>query len=230
MNSKRICIVFLLLFIPPVTKAQKIVNLGFHFNYFAASPTFKENITRNPLGTSLTLMLEKSDRIKYGVEVGFGLYSGKKYYYETVAEGFPDNFEYLYEEDGFLQCLITVRYQLATSKKIIPFVDIKAGTSTFFSVIRAMQVSEIYEDKFRFHDTTLNLGAGLGVSCDVGKIFKNEKWRRPLFFEVSATYFYGGEAGYRNSIRSEVVDSYEAGNRYSATSTLQIKSGLLLAF
>ncbi|QSE97813.1 hypothetical protein [Fulvivirga lutea] len=230
MSAIRSCIVFFFLLTSILGKAQKTVNLGFHFNYFAASPAFKENITRNPLGTSLTLMLDKSDRLKYGVEVGFGLYSGKKYYYETVAEGFPDNYEYLYEENGFLQCLLTIRYQILQSKKLTPFIDVKGGTSTFFSVIRSMQVSEVYEDKFRFHDTTFNLGAGLGVSCDVGKIFKNEDWRRRLYFELSSNYIYGGKAGYRNSVRGEIVDSYEAGNRYSSTSTVQIKSGFLLAF
>ncbi len=219
------------LFISGLSYGQHDVNLGLYFNNYLTSEEFKSNITRNPIGVAFLFLINKEEsRFQYGIEVGIGLYSGKKYYYRTVEEGFPDNIEYLYEENGFVSYQIVGRYRLREAKKIIPYLEAKVGASTFFSAIRTMQVSEIYDDQFHFHDTALNIGTGIGSTFSLGEILTNKNWKRDLYFDLTATYVIGSDVRYRNSKRSELVESFEANYRNSTTSALHIKFGFILSF
>lgn len=212
--------------------AQHDINLGLYFNNYQASSDFRENITRNPIGFGLLFLRNRSgSKFQYGLEIGVGLYSGKKYFYRTIDEGFPDNIEYLYEEDGFLSYQVISRYKISHStKKIIPYLEAKIGASTFFSAIRAMQVSEVYEDKFRFHDTAFNAGIGAGSSFNVGRLIAKKNWKRELLLDLSATYMLGSDVTYRNSIKNELVESFESGFRNSNTSALHLKMGFIISF
>lgn len=228
MKTATSCFILILL-LSIRSQAQNEFNLGLHFNFFRASSEFKENITRQPIGSSLLFLVNKGKKLQLGAELGVGLYSGKKYYYETTEIGYPGNYEYLYEEDGFFQLLGVVRYQFISNKLVNPYSEFKLGTSTFFSAIRTLDYSPIYEDKFRFHETAFTLGGGVGANLDIGKIWKQE-WRKRLLLDASVSYLAGTEVKYRNSIKNEITTSFDQGYRTSTTSTVQIKTGVILAF
>lgn len=228
MKTATSCLI-LFLFISFHAEAQNGLSLGLHFNFFRASSEFKENITREPIGSSLQFLVNRGNKLQLGAELGVGLYSGKKYYYETSELGYPGNYEYLYEEDGFFQLLGVVRYRFISEKLVNLYSEVKLGTSTFFSNIRTLDYSPIYEDKFRFHDTAFTIGGGIGANLDIGKIWKQE-WRKRLLLDTSVSYLTGTKARYRNSIKNEITTSFEQGYRTSTTSTVQIKTGVILAF
>lgn len=223
-------VLFLLLF-PISLQAQKGINLGFGFNNFKALSKFSDNTTRNPLGVSFLASKDlKNKRFQIGLELGMGLYSGKRYFYETVAEGYPGNYVNLYEENGFILYDVYLRYKLLPEKTLMPFVEAKVGASTYFSVIRSMQVSEVYEDDSYIHDTALNAGIGLGTYVDIGKLFTGKNWVKKTLLNISGNYLLGSQVRYRNAVAYEVVDTFESGFRKSKTNTFQYHIGLVLAF
>lgn len=217
--------------LPTSLQAQKGINLGFGFNKFKALDEFGDNVTRNPLGVSFLVSKDlRNNRFQLGFELGLGLYSGKRYFYETVAEGYPGNFVNLYEENGFILYDLYLRYKLFKDKTLMPFVEIKAGASTYFSVIRSMQVSEVYQDDSYVHDTALNAGAGFGTYIDIGRLFTGENWVKKTMLNLSGNYLLGSQVKYRNAVAYEVVSTFDAGFRTSKTSTFQYHIGLVLAF
>ena len=224
-----LCCLILALLLSIQSQAQNNFNLGLHFNFFRASSEFKENITRQPIGSSLIFLVNKGSKLQLGAELGVGLYSGKKYYYETTELGYPGNYEYLYEEDGFFQVLGVARYRFTANRLVNVYSEFKIGTSTFFSAIRTLDYSPIYEDKFRWHDTAFTIGGGVGANLDIGKIWKQE-WRKRLLLDTSVSYMAGTEARYRNSIKNEITTTFEQGYRSSTTSSVLIKTGVILAF
>jgi hypothetical protein len=224
-------VVLFLLSFPTSLQAQKGINLGFGFNNFKALSEFSDNTTRNPLGVSFLASKDlKNKRFQIGFELGVGLYSGKRYFYETVAEGYPGNYVNLYEENGFILYDVYLRYKLLKEKTLMPFVEAKAGASTYFSIIRSMQVSEVYEDDSYIHDTALNAGIGLGTYVDIGKLFTGKNWVKKTLLNISGNYLLGSQVRYRNAVAYEVVDTFESGFRESKTNTFQYHIGLVLAF
>lgn len=206
--------------------AQQRNYLGLYFNSYNASEEFAENITRNPIGIAFSYFRRSKGSLLFGGEFSMGLYSGKKYFYETIDEGVPDNIERIYEENGFFSYQAVVRYLLVKNEVITPYVEVKAGASTFFSAIRAMQVSTIYNDGFFINDTALNYGAGGGISMDLG----DASWRRKLLLDFTATYQWGSKVTYRNSKQNELVDSFDENYRTSSTDALHYKIGLVLLY
>ncbi len=224
-------VIFLFLLFPNLLQAQKGISLGFGFNYFKAQSDFSKNTTRNPIGVSFTASKDlKNSNFQLGFELGMGLYSGKRYFYETVAEGYPGNFVDLYEENGFLLYDVYLRYKFLKEKTLMPFAEIKAGASTYFSVIRSMQVSEVYKDDSYIHDTALNAGVGIGTYVDIGKLFTGKNWVKKTLLNLSGNYLLGSQVSYRNAIAYEVVDNFEAGFRNSKTNTIHYNIGLVLTY
>lgn len=216
----------LLIFVLGTSNAQKETRLGLYFNNYKASEAFADNITRNPIGVAFSYMKKYKSSLIYGVEVGMGLYSGKKYFYETVDEGVPDNFVRLYEENGFFSYQGVLRYLLVKDDAFTPYVEVKAGASTFFSAIRAMQVSEVFDDGFHIHETALNAGIGGGLTIELG----NPSWRRQLLLDLSAIHQWGSNVRYRNSKKNILVDSFAEGYRSSKTNAIHYKVGFVMVF
>ena len=206
--------------------AQQRNYLGLYFNSYSASEEFSENITRNPIGIAFSYLKRNNGSLLFGGELSMGLYSGKKYFYETVDEGVPDNIERIYEENGFFSYQTVVRYLLVKNEVITPYIEVKAGASTFFSAIRAMQVSTVFDDGFLIHDTALNFGAGGGISMDLG----DASWRRKLILDLTATYQWGTEVTYRNSKKDILVSSFEDGFTSSVSNAMHYKVGLVLLY
>ena len=224
-------VILLVLLFPITLQAQKGISLGFGFNHFKALTEFSDNTTRNPLGVSFLASKDlKNKNLQLGFELGIGLYSGKRYFYETVAEGYPGNYVNLYEENGFILYDVYLRYKLLREKTFMPFMEVKAGASTYFSVIRSMQVSEVYEDKSYVHDTAVNAGIGSGTYVDIGKLFTGNNWVKKTLLNISVNYLLGSQVRYRNAVAYEIVDSFEAGFRESKTNTIQYHIGVALAF
>jgi hypothetical protein len=229
--SRWILVVFALFTSIYHSRAQHKTIIALPFSRFQAESAFGENITRNPIGPSLKILTQPfNSKFQFGLELGVGLYSGKKYFYETKAEGFPQNFVYLYEEDGFINYWIISRYLPFKEMGVMPYAEAKLGASTFFSNIRTMEVSDIYADRFRFHDTALNIGIGIGVYFDIGKIIKGQNWTKKLLLDLSATNIVGSKVRYRNSIKDEIVSTFESGYRSSVTGSIQYSFGFALAF
>jgi hypothetical protein len=229
--SKWALVLLILIFAYNNSRAQHKIIVSLPFSIFNAESSFGENITRNPIGPSLKLLSQSANsKFQFGLDLGVGLYSGKKYFYETINEGFPQNFENLYEEDGFINYWAIGRYLPFKEVGVMPYFEAKLGASTFFSNIRTMEVSDIYADRFRFHDTALNIGAGLGVYFDIGKILKDQIWTKKLLLDLSITNIVGSKVRYRNSIKDEIVSTFESGYRTSATGSIQYSFGFALAF
>ena len=206
--------------------AQPRNNLGLYFNVYDASQAFSENIPRNPIGIAFSFLRRSKGLFLFGGELGIGLHSGKKYFYETIDEGVPENIERLYEENGFFSYKAILRYLLVKDEAITPYLEAKAGASTFFSAIRAMQVSTVFKDDFLIHDTVLSGGFGGGLAIDLGE----NSWRRKLLLDLSATYIWGSDATYRNSEKDVFIDSFSEGFKRSDTDALQYKVGLVIVY
>lgn len=228
MRAALSCLIILIILVFKA-EAQRSLNIGLHFNFYRASEDFRNSITRQPIGSSLILLVDKSSKLQLGTELGIGLYSGKKYYYETIEEGYPGNVEYLYEEDGFFQFLAVARYKLISNRIISFYGEGKLGGSIFFSAIRTLEYSAVYEDKFRFHESAFNIGGGIGANIDIGQMWRQD-WRRRLLLDCTINYIVGTKANYRNSIKNEYASSFGQGYRSSSTSTTQIKTGVILNF
>ncbi len=212
-------------------KAQVSKSVGLHFNHYKADNEFRNQITRNPIGVALSFIADpENNNWQFGIEVGMGLYSGKKYFYETIAEGYPDNFVYLYEENGFISYSAILRYKTLKNKAVSPFLETRIGASSFFSAIRSMQYSAIYDDNFSFQQTVPHIGLGGGFLVDIGLLFENEIWKKKLIFQFNGSQISGSEATYRNSVKNEVVDSYDDGFRRSKTNSFLMQFGFVLAF
>lgn len=213
------------------TSAQFESSIAFQFNQYVPETGFKNNVTRNPIGGLLSFAMNKEESAwQFGLELGVGLYSGKKYFYETVEEGVPDNFVRLYEENGFISYHLLARHFLLLNRIIDVYLEGKMGASTYFSAIRSMRVSDVFEDRFLFHDTTVNIGGGAGVQINIGKLMGKIHWKRKLYLDLSAIYLIGGNVTYRNSVKNELVDTFSAGYRNSDSDMLQIRSGIVLKF
>ncbi len=105
--------------------AQPRNNLGLYFNVYDASQAFSENITRNPIGIAFSFLRRSKGLFLFGGELGIGLHSGKKYFYETIDEGVPENIERLYEENGFFSYKAILRYLFVKDESITPYLEAK---------------------------------------------------------------------------------------------------------
>lgn len=224
MRHLYLTILMLMLVFGPLS-AQK-TQIGIYYNNYKASESFDKNITRNPIGVAFTYLKEWQKSLFVGVELGLGLYSGKKYFYETVDEGVPGNIERLYEENGFFSYQLALKYLLVENDIITPYIEVKTGASTFFSAIRTMQVSDVYQDDFYTHDTALNVGAGGGVTIAMG----GPSWRRNILLDLAASHQWGSQVRYRNSIKNEQVDNFNHGYRSSKTNATHYKIGFILVY
>lgn len=209
---------------------QQQVTAGLYFSRFQASQEFRQQITRHPIGGAIVVLYSPdSSRWHYGIELGIGLHSGKKYFYHTADVGRPDNIDYIYEENGFLYYHLVSRYMVLQSSQVLPYAELRFGASSFFSAIRTMEYSDVVEDRFQFDDTVLSGYAGVGISLDVGGIW-GQAWRRKLMLDGGGGYLISSQATYRNSVKHIMISSFQEGQRTSGANAWHFKLGVNLVF
>lgn len=212
------------------SQTPKIINLN--FNSYGAVHNFRDNITKNPLGVSISfLWAPENSKFQYGLEYGIAMYSANDYQYELINEGRPGEFVNVYEEDCFMKYHLVGRYLPYSSSLATTYIEARAGFSSFFSSKTGEEENQYFEDEFEFHGTAFNTALGAGVMINLNHIFDKERETiNPVFIDIGATYNSGSKAEYRNMAEGQVISDLDHGRFRSKTNTMNYKVGIALKF
>ncbi len=230
---KKYTILFLfLLFLVPEGWSQRTKIIGLNFNSFGAVHNFRDNVTKNPLGGSLSFLWEsQNSKFQYGLEYGVAMYSSNEYQYELVNEGHPGTYISIYEEDCFMKYHLVGRYIPYSSPLATTYIEARAGFSSFFSSKTSEEENEYFDDDFDFHGTAFNTALGGGVMISLNEIFdKDGDSATPVFLDFGATYNSGSRAEYRNMDEGEIARDFDHGKFKTKTNTVNYKVGIALKF
>lgn len=228
--KRAISTLFVIAAVCTLASAQRTKVITLNMNSYQAVENFRENITKNPFGLSLSFLWQSNnERFQYGLEYGIAMYSAKEYSYELIEEGRPGQFVDIYEEDCFMKYHAVARYLPYRTPTISTYLEARAGFSSFFSSRTAMEETNLYDDQFEFHGTSFNTAFGGGLMVNMGELF-NAGWNTPIYLDLGATFNTGSRADYRNMTGGEVAQGLRHGTYNSTTNSTNYKVGLAFQF
>lgn len=189
---------------------------------------FDKYIPSTPVGIYVGLMLPitESGNILAGADVGVSMYAGDSYTQELLLENETQEIE-VYEEDCFFHYTALIRYQPFSDVYVNPYVEFRAGGTSFFStIITEEEYGEYFDDQSKFHGTSFQTGLGGGLVVNLEKIFNSEN----LFsLDFGATYLMGSRTEYRNMALDHAPGkSLDEAKYESTTDNINFRFGVLL--
>ncbi|MGL1886085.1 MAG: hypothetical protein OCD76_06190 [Reichenbachiella sp.] len=206
------------------TQAQ---YLGLNASIFDATGEFNNNTSRNPVGLSINYVhaIGKSQRLLIGLETGVAMYTDFTYTVETPA-GEELN---IYEEDCFYNMHALVQYNLYQSPLAQLYAEGQMGYTSFFSSKTAEEVNPYFEDEFKWHGTSFNMGLGGGVRLNISGILRGEgSYHNRVWLDAGVTANTGSNTQYRSV--TEEDQSLDEGNYESLTNYVHYRIGVKYFF
>ena len=202
------------------------VNFGINFNYTQPVKTYKDNLSKNPMGFMLDAFvpIQQIKGIYVGGELGVSMYANEKYFLELQEGELAGEMIEIDEEDCFFRYGLFIRYLPIEGKKINPYLETSLGAVSFFSTRMA---DEEYDNYFKsettFHGTSLNIALATGVIVRLSDLVS-------IDMKVQANN--GSKTYYRSvdSADASLSRSLDYGRQSSSTNHFNYSLGILFGF
>ncbi|MBL7871502.1 MAG: outer membrane beta-barrel protein [Cyclobacteriaceae bacterium] len=176
-------------------------TLGYSFS--SPSGKMKQNIKQ---GNGVIMdyhLLSPSKKLSLGVDFNYSIYG---YDQSRQQYTFPDGTTAEMDinvTNSFLNLMVAGRYFLLTHKKILPYLEGKAGYSWFTTNLNIYDPDDFdsckpIEEDILQKDGTLIYSIGGGLRYDLTSLFKKLRKER-LFINLSGSYTQGGLVNYMNT-------------------------------
>lgn len=205
-------------------------GFGFGTSVMNTMGEFDKYVPNTPVGLYMGLIVPvtESGNILVGVDLGVSMYAGDSYTQEVLVDNETYHVE-VYEEDCFFHYTALIRYQPLSDVYVNPYVEMRAGATSFFSTIMTdEEFTDYFDDQSKFHGTSVQTGLGGGIVINLEKIFNHEG----LFaVDLGATYLMGSRTDYRNMSldADQPMKSLNDAKYESTTDNLNFRIGVLLS-
>ena len=190
------------LLLPSSVFAQLKIGMSFVRNY--ALHQYSQNIEQDPAGISFTGLYQvPRTKFSVGFDWGVSMYASEKYTKELSAEGFPQAYADVSEENCYMSYQLLGRYHPIQEKALSPYGEVRIGGASFFTerVYHEpfvndpdAQKPDYIEGFLEWNGSAFQIAAGGGLEFDLDRI--NET-RIPLSIDLNFNYILGSKATYR---------------------------------